>query len=697
MNILGRHLAIFLLIISTISFSLSAASQDPNNIQLQGLEKQRLQREIPILFALSAALQFHISPKNFNSELALEIAETYLNNLDPERLFFSAEQVEHILTKSIDIPDELENKQASFALNLFTSFKKEVNQTIQLLDQMLEDLQLPEHSDETISLYQYGATLPWIRANDLEKYRHNYLMNDLIEGQIRNLNSEQIKEKIRSKFAKFAHKINGKTESEVIGEYLNVILSTFDPHTNYLLSMVAGDMALKMSGELTGIGVTVNASSEKGVVIAEIVPQGPAAVSGEISVGDRIIAIAQGIDGVFEDVMDEEDTTKVTTKLRGPIDTVVRIKIALQGQLEKIKVVQLIRKKFQLAELAPQVKIYHDLPGHQGKKIAILTVNTFNVQTTKGAREILKALAQEKNLAGLVINLRGNGGGLLSEAVTFAGLFVRQGVITQQFDGVTVEKLVDPDPQIQYSGPLAVLVDRHSASASEIVAGFLKDSRRAIIIGERTFGKGTVQTLISTQNVSFIVQIEESTGPLGIGEVKITSGSYHLPSGNSPQYFGVLPDIAVPATVFSDNYGEKMLKNSLKVPAVKMAYFPIGDGHLPVNRELLPKIQEQSKNRLAGNAVMKAINELNSIVFQESQRKVQSLDLAERKSLAQISLEKKLQAINVFRAQLNLPSLLSVEALAGMSTMEEKRIGELMEEAPIQEALAIMGDYLDMH
>ena len=335
---------------------------------------------------------------------------------------------------------------------------------------------------------------------------------------------------------------------------------TFDPHTQYFSPRTSENFNINMSLSLEGIGAMLSSENEFTKVV-RLIAAGPADKAGDLKPDDRIIGVGQGTDAEIVDVVGWR-LDDVVELIRGPKDSVVRLKIIPADAVDdhQTKVIQITRNTVRLEEQAAKSELIEVKRDEAIYKLGVITIPTFYLDiqamrdgdpnyrsTTRDVRRLLAGLKEEK-ADGIIIDLRDNGGGSLQEAETLTGLFIKHGPVVQiKQANERVDRLYDRDPRIFYTGPLAVVVDRLSASASEIFAGALQDYGRALIIGEDTFGKGTVQTLVN----------------LDRGQLKMTSAKFYRISGASTQHKGITPDILYPSLYDKEKIGESSLEEAL--------------------------------------------------------------------------------------------------------------------------------------
>ena len=427
--------------------------------------------------------------------------------------------------------------------------------------------------------------------------------------------------------------LNRQKPEDAFQAYMTAVTTSFDPHTSYFSPDEFENFQIDMSRTLEGIGAKLQTESEY-TVINEVIPGGPVFKTNLLKKGDKIIGVGQGATGEIVDVLGWR-INDVVKLIRGKKGTLVRLNIlpASQAGRGPAKTVQLVRDKVDLEEQAAKKSIIQE----GGKKIGVITLPSFYLDfeaqqknatnynsTSRDVARILNELNAE-HVDGVVIDLRDNGGGSLEEAVNVSGLFIATGPIVQ-VSNATGGKMVlrDEDRRILYSGPLAVLVNRYSASASEIFAAAIQDYGRGIIVGERTFGKGTVQSLVKlTRPFSFFGKKPE------LGELKLTIAKFYRISGGSTQHKGVVPDISMPSLIDTTTIGEDTYTSSLPWSTISKAFYrPTAE----VNQEeigmLKKKFQERSLKSHQYQAYLHDLTLLNQI----RKRKITSLQEAPFKS-----------------------------------------------------------------
>jgi carboxyl-terminal processing protease len=449
------------------------------------------------------------------------------------------------------------------------------------------------------------------------------------------------------------------------------------------------DIGMRLS--LQGIGAVLRNENEF-TQIQSTVPGGPAERSGELKGGDRIVGVAQGADGEMEDVIGWR-LQDVVDLIRGPKDSVVRLNILpkSQGVDGRTREVLLVRDEIKLEDKAAKSEV---IEAKDGVRLGVIEVPAFyrdfgaqaageeNFRsTTRDVRVLLDDLQSQK-VDGIIIDLRRNGGGSLSEATELTGLFIEKGPVVQVKDSsgrIEVER--DPDPEQVYAGPLAVLVDRNSASASEIFAGAIQDYNRGLILGEPTFGKGTVQTLVDLGR--FLRSRED------IGRLRLTMAQFFRVQGGSTQHRGVMPDIVYPTAKGAADHGERALDNALPWASIKAAE------HQYLGPTPLTGLRDASQERIAGNPGFRFLLEEEDDLIELDKKTTVSLNESVRRAEWDRREQERLDRRNRLRAFRNLPPLASLDEEEDEDiSAEDDKDPEGIQRIMLEESANILADHI---
>jgi carboxyl-terminal processing protease len=554
--------------------------------------------------------QGHYSRQKLDAAMSKKVLDTYLQTLDYTKLFFTQEDIDQIYRKYGNTLDEdvvVGNVQP--ARDIYNLFKQRVKDRVAKIGPLL-DKQYTFKSNRTVSLDRRKE--PW-PANEAEA---DILWRDRIEGELlqEKLNkfaSEPGPKIVARRYDQLVKNLDARDDDDVLQLFLNAIAQTYDPHSEYLGKSDLESFEINMRLSLTGIGAELR--SEDGYAKVErLIPGGPAQMSGRIAVGDRIAAVAQGKDN-FVDAVDLK-LDKVVEMIRGKKGSLVRLQLipANSSDPSKRKIVELVRDNVKLTEQEAKAEVIErTLPDNTVQKLGWITLPSFyqdmeKSRTGKSTSRDVAALIKRLNTEGiqaLVIDLRRDGGGSLDEAIKMTGLFITQGPVVQVKDGNSdIDVLKDRDPSVAYTGPLIVLVNRLSASASEIFAAALQDYGRALIVGDSsTFGKGTVQTMLE------LGRFMPSLGNPGTdaGALKLTVQKFYRVAGGSTQLRGVLSDLTLPSLTDNPDIGEAALDHALPYDEVEPVALDVANNRKPL---YIAELRKRLQNRLGQDVVFQELS-----------------------------------------------------------------------------------------
>jgi carboxyl-terminal processing protease len=457
--------------------------------------------------------------------------------------------------------------------------------------------------------------------------------NDWLRLKLAGKDDKNIVDILDKRYDGFRKRLGQIKSADAFQTYMNAYTMAIEPHTNYMGPRAAEDFDISMRLSLVGIGAVLTESDDF-PTIRELVPGGPAALSGLLQIGDHIAGVAQGASGAMTDVQGWRLDDAVQL-IRGAPDSVVVLDIlpADAGPDGIHKLVTLIRKKVSLEQQAAKSSVRSVTDGKVSRRIGVITLPSFYedfAARQKGAKDyksatrdvarLLDELKKDK-VDGMLIDLRNNGGGSLAEAVELTGLFIGKGPVVQQRDaGGAIAVESDTDPGIAWNGPLGVLINRGSASASEIFAAAIQDYGRGLIIGEPSFGKGTVQTVIDLDRVA------KNSKPQ-FGELKLTVAQFFRINGGTTQLRGVTPDILFPSTSGAEDFGESSFDNALPWTQIKAADY-VREGDL---KGLLPSLSTLHDARVKKDRAFQYLQEDLALSRLERDKNLVSLNEAERR------------------------------------------------------------------
>ena len=518
-----------------------------------------------------------------------KIFDQYLKSLDSEKLFFVQADIDRLSGDRTKLDDAILKEDLTVPFAIFNLYEHRAAERFAYARTLLKsgfDFQ----ENESYQFAREKEAWPKTESEMRELWRKR-VKNDWLRLKLAGKDDKSIVEILDKRYDNFLKRIGRVKSADAFQTFMNAYTMAIEPHTNYMGPRAAEDFDISMRLSLVGIGAVL-AEMDEYTTIRELVPGGPASLSGQLKIGDRIVGVAQGEGGVMTDVMGWrlDDTVAL---IRGAADSVVVLDVlpADAGPDGKHKLVSLVRKKISLEEQAAKTSVHSIIDGKTTRRVGVISLPSFyedfaarqkGVQDYKSAtRDVARLLDElrKEKVDSVLIDLRNNGGGSLMEAVELTGLFIDKGPVVQQRNAggeITVES--DTQAGVAWDGPLGVLINRSSASASEIFAAAIQDYGRGLIIGEPSFGKGTVQTMINLD------QVAKNDKPQ-FGELKMTVAQFFRINGGTTQLRGVTPDILFPAVSDAESFGESSFDNALPWAQIKAAdYSPAGDlkGLLPI-------------------------------------------------------------------------------------------------------------------
>ena len=513
----------------------------------------------------------HFIKKPLDDSASSEIFDKYVNTLDPGHAYLLQTDLDALNKYRYRLDEALKHGDLKPAFAIYNTFQARLLNRLDALIAGLEDgvEKFNFDADETLQIDREAA--PWSEseaANDALWERR--VKASILSMKLNERDLGDIQDVLLKRYRNRLKQARQTRSEDAFQLYINAFASTYDPHTQYLSPRSSENFNMSMSLSLQGIGAVLRTEDDYTSVV-RLVPAGPADKAGELKPSDRIVSVGQGERGKLIDVVGWR-LDDVVELIRGPKDTIVRLELVdNSGDEESSRVIRIKRDTVKLEEQAAQKKVF-TLESELGDvRIGVLEIPTFYVDfnavrrgeknfrsTTRDVSRLIEELKVE-GVDGLVVDLRSNGGGSLQEAQSLTGLFIRKGPTVQVRKARRPNARIyrDEDGRTAWDGPLAVLVNRLSASASEIFAGAIQDYQRGLVIGTQTFGKGTVQTLV----------------PLNRGQLKITEAKFYRVSGDSTQHQGIVPDIAYPDVFGIDNIGESTLEDALTWDTIKPAVY----------------------------------------------------------------------------------------------------------------------------
>jgi len=501
----------------------------------------------------------HYKHFSLNDAFSQAIFNRYIEMLDYNKNIFTQDDIDSFQVWSVQLDDQLKSGSNSIAFDVYNLANERRFEQFSYALSLLDN-EITFDSEESMQLDRSEAAWPADRAqvNELWRKRVKY---DALNLKMAGKEWSEIKETLAKRYNNAMKRISQTKSEDVFQLYMNAFAREVDPHTSYLSPRNAEQFQSEMNLSLEGIGAVLQMTDDY-TVIRSLVAGGPASKSKQLSDGDRIIGVAQDQEEMVDVIGWRLDD--VVQLIKGPKGTKVRLHILPESKGAKSYDVTIIRDKIRLEDRAVKSEVIEK----DGKKIGVLEVPSFYVGLSKDTDKLITEL-NEKGVDGIVVDLRNNGGGALSEATALSGLFIKSGPIVQVRDSYgRVEQNSDTDGQISYQGPLTVLVNRYSASASEIFAAAMQDYGRAIILGEHSFGKGTVQQHRSLNHIYDLFDKE-------LGYVQYTIQKFYRINGGSTQHKGVVPDIPFPTAVAPEETGESVEDNALPWDKIDPAKYSV--------------------------------------------------------------------------------------------------------------------------
>lgn len=618
--------------IVALAFAMSApvAWAQPEKIGTPHLKPEAAQAQAA-LWASKLLSRYHYKALPLDDALSEKIFDRYFKTLDSEKLYFVQGDVDQFDVVRTKLDDAINNENLTLPFSIYNVYQQRFNQRMAYARELIKG-KFDFTSDETFQLDREKAAWPKSdeEARDLWRRR---VKNDWLRLKLAGKEDKAIRDTLDKRYENYQTRMRKLNNEDVFQMFMNAYAMAIEPHTNYLGPRSAENFDIAMRLSLEGIGAVLQSRDEY-TVIREIVPGSPAGLSGKLKVGDRITGVAQGDTPAFTEVLGWR-IDDVVQLIRGAKDSTVRLDVlpADAGTDGKHTQVSLVRKKISMEEQSAKKSIIEVRDGGVKRRVGVISLPTFYQDfearrkgdkdfksATRDVARILGELKKEK-VDNVLIDLRNNGGGSLIEAVELTGLFIDKGPVVQQRTAEgKIEVESDTNAGLAWDGPIGVLINRGSASASEIFAAAIQDYGRGLIIGEPSFGKGTVQTLV---NLDRFAQNDK----VHYGELKMTIAQFFRINGGTTQLRGVTPDIKLPVTADSESFGESSYDNALPWTSIKPAnYVPAGD-----LKELFAPLQKRHDVRIAKDkdfqylqediAEMRKLRKENAISLNETVRR----------------------------------------------------------------------------
>ncbi|HHV68076.1 carboxy terminal-processing peptidase [Brucella intermedia] len=576
--------------------------------------------------------RFHYRPVPLDDALSVRIMNRFIDSLDPDRLIFLQADVDKFLTGSKEIDDAIDRQDLTIPFSIFNVYQMRIIERMTFARGLLNQ-NFDFSKQEEFSIVRDKE--PWPRSNaesdDLWRKR---VKNDWLRLKLVGKDDATIRKTLDKRYENSIERTYKYKSDDAFQSFMAAYTTSVDPHTDYFGVKASAEFDISMKLSLVGIGAVLQERDDY-TTIRELVAGGPAQSSGKLAVGDRIIGVGQGKDGPIKEVIGMR-LDEVVQMIRGDKGSVVRLDIlpADAGADGKHHVITLVRDKISLDKQAAKKTILPVKDGDVTRKIGVITLPAFyeDIQARRkgdknyksASRDVAKLIAELKQdkVDGVLVDLRNNGGGSLSEAIDLTGLFVGKGPVVQQRNAngeVKVES--DNLPTPAWKGPLGVLINRGSASASEIFAAAIQDYGRGVVIGEPSFGKGTVQTVVDLDEVANNPKPE-------YGELKFTVAQFFRVDGGTTQLRGVTPDISLPGLFDLKLVGESSFDNALPWSQVSAAKYKASDDI----KALLPKLQNLHDERVQKSREFQDFVEDVATLKAQREKKVISLNETVRRN-----------------------------------------------------------------
>ena len=541
----------------------------------------------------------HYSSVEIDDNFSATVFDSYLDSLDGSHLYFMRGDINKLSAYRYTLDDSLKDGSVEPGFEIYNRYYQRVlERLIYAIEEVENGISSMDFSiDETILIDREEA--PYANTDaELDEIWRKRIKNSVLSLRLTGDTDEEIAEKLGKRYRNQLNQVLKTNARDIFQTYLATVAKAVDPHTSYFSPRDSENFNMGLSLSLQGIGAQLT-TDEEYTKVAELIKGGPAERGKELKKGDRIIGIAQGVDGEIQDVVGMR-LDDVVAQIRGEKGTIVRLSVLSEESVaeSEASMVSITRDTVKLEDQSAKQEVIELSYNDQDYKIGIIHLPTFYFDfeaasrgeedfksSTRDVKVLLEEL-QEEQVDAVVVDLRNNGGGSLSEANQLVGLFIETGATVQiRYSGLRngfTRSFGDNDPEVAYAGPLAVLVNRTSASASEIFAGAIQDYERGIILGGQTFGKGTVQEII----------------PMEYGQVKLTRSKFYRVSGESTQHRGVIPDIAFPDFYEAyEDIGESSLDGALPWDTVR----PVEYRRYTAVKALLPELQSRHDERASAS------------------------------------------------------------------------------------------------
>ncbi len=584
----------------------------------------------------------HYRKLKLNDSLSSAILDRYISDLDNNKTYFLASDIKSFDKYRFEIDDLTRNEDVGPAYAIYDVFQKRYYERMDYVKNKL----IGQNFDYTIDEYYETnrENAAWSASSaDLDELWRKIIKSQALSLKLTGKTLEEIDTALHKRYDRFVKNIDQFNGEDIFSVYMNAITESYDPHTNYFSPKASDLFKQSMSLSLEGIGARLVLDGDY-TKIFEVLPGGPAEKSGKIHVNDLIVGVGQGTDGEFVDVVGWrlDDVVKL---IKGPKGTTVRLQLlpAATGVKGASQELVLVRDKIKLEDQAAKKSVINYQKGTKLLKLGVISLPSFYMDfdayqkgdpnyrsTTRDVKKLIQEL-QNEGVDGIVMDLRNNGGGSLAEAIDLTGLFIKDGPVVQVKNSADkVEVGMDDDNSELYKGPLVVVTNRFSASASEIFAGAIQDYNRGVIVGESTYGKGTVQTVLDLKR--FINDKED------VGELKLTFQKFYRVTGSSTQNKGVTPDVILPSALNSKQYGESSNPSALPWDVIKSTPFKKTSD---INPKVIASLNQSYQERAKHDQNLKQyISETEDLKKNLAETKISLNEAKRRKEMEEVERKK---------------------------------------------------------
>ena len=631
----------------------------------------------------------HLLPKDLNDDYSSRIFDSYLKTLDPNKVYFTQQDINKFEPYRHKLDDLIKRRNAEVAFDIFKLYRQRLTERTDHIMTLIDsefDFTLKESINIDRDSYVWSAD-----TNAVNEQWRKRIKNDVLQGLMAKTPIEEIRENLKRRYNRQTDVVYQLKSEEVFEWFMNSFTRDLGPHTTYMSHVTAENFEINMSLQLTGIGAALT-TDEDYTVVSRIIKGGPAEKSKAIKAEDKIVAVGQEgeemVNVIGWRLMD------VVQMIRGDKGTKIKLDIlpAQNAPGSPPEHLEFVRDLIQLEDQAAKLEQVDVNDGEQRHTYSVISIPSFYsnirqvranggklVATTHDVEELLKEV-KKSNSEGLILDLRGNGGGYLDEAISLTGLFIDQGPVVQVVSKPNRRQVLkDREAGVAYDGPVVVLIDRYSASASEIFAGAMQDYGRALIIGERSFGKGTVQAPSQLRDGKSLRK----------SQIKFTNAQFYRISGSSTQHKGVVPDLLLNAGKEDEEFGERSYDNALPWTTIVPASYTPG----AISPVVLGKVTRAHTQRSNASPAFALLRKSSDRIFDNKDIKSLSLNLKDRQIERDKHETDSLDNLNQYRQSLGLEAVTSDTRKDNPLPGEDEHWNQVYH----REAANIMHDFIQMN